>query len=1473
MMRVLENPTHVINNRRVKVQKAKMKDNENVQDDNDSNCTIEVSGCDPHTRLDTIGLYFDSKRRSGGGDVNECRQEGDKFIVVFEKRDSAVRVLKQPRHIIDDTTVVVKSVEQSESKTFANDEDVCSDEDPFEDCRLEVTGFNPDTSIDVLELYFESRRRSGGGSLINIDKDDPEKVTLTFESNEAKKQVLQRQHTIDNVTLTVKEPPKRKKLPKDKQCLLITGLADNTSKENIELFLESRTGIEGNSKILFGEEPDSHFQTIVQKVSERSLNGATLVVKAVTVTDSILILNLPENITKDTIEFYFENQKKSGGGDVEEVTLDHEKHVAVVYFEDYQVVKSVISRHHVINGVELDVHPYYECLGFTVSCDEPMPRIPQPLPYKVNPDIIKFIKNTDLEEFTNTMKQLYARVEWPHQDKTDVLLLTPDLPENTNNLHKITKSWMSDLENGLDKYLQSFKGVTIPVMEGIWLQVVAQLKRWSQDKDACMTMDQSSCTVFLTGKSDNVSELKSRIESVVKDIKDKMQKAKERTTEKIKVNTLQARQLQVCEYKNLVHDKLPDVDVEIILETETLSLEGLPHDIPKAKVLMYETLEGLSTTKMKPPNTLWLQYLKTSKVSKRLHDNFSSVKIDACYLLQDDEIVCSAIDKSTLDKAVNIIKTNIKELKIDIKPESEAALQQLEWKTMVSDLEQRKNVIISKEHNRVSIIGFETDADSVMSELNTFIQVHTIIEDFVEAENGKLRYISEYKKDDISKIQIESRVQPFKITPKYNGPVGFVFKGTENDVKTARVKVQKLIDVIYAHPYPVDKPGMPKLFKEEKGKNLIKLVENEINCKIDINHPSEIETKGAGEEAEKHFKEAALQPTLKIVCQHAIHGGRRIVVGKGDLTKMAVDVVVNSANTYMSYTGGLSKAIADAGGPAIHKACEAILRKQHGRLHPGQAVHTTSGKMPCKAIIHAVGPSSNKVNHQSGYSSVRDPYSQEENLLTDAVQNSLTLAEELGYSSIGIPAISSGTMGFSLDLCTNTIVSAVDDWAKNTPPGILLEIRLVDNSDNTCESFKHAMMKHFGEDNITPSSSGRDKRKTHGGRRNKARQQSGGIKTAQQNSSPKHVAPNTSSIRDDELPFSSRGIQVTSNPGEISIRDGKTVRLVKGSISSEKVDVIVNTTQPTFNLNTGAVSKSILQAAGTQLQQEINNKKTSGVSTNEGDGIVTSGGNMQCNNIYHVLCCGWDSNGSKASQVLRKIMQNCLNTAAQSGYKSIAFPAIGTGGLGFPRDVTAEIMYEEVIAYINDNPASSVSEIRFVVYDQDFATIQVCRQQPDTVVMTGAGNLKCNKILHMISPYTKLEDSVIKMLKFAEKHKLKSIAMPAVGAGAPQNVAREILNAIGEFVQQCDPQFLEVIRITIFQSSRVAIFNKEMKSMVDIPMKDTRGVFGKAWGAIKSLVGGSDNSTRVKMIDTIILHIYADRKNIIDDAITKINQL
>jgi len=63
--------------------------------------------------------------------------------------------------------------------------------------------------------------------------------------------------------------------------------------------------------------------------------------------------------------------------------------------------------------------------------------------------------------------------------------------------------------------------------------------------------------------------------------------------------------------------------------------------------------------------------------------------------------------------------------------------------------------------------------------------------------------------------------------------------------------------------------------------------------------------------------------------------------------------------------------------------------------------------------------------------------------------------------------------------------------------------------------------------------------------------------------------------------------------------------------------------------------------------------------------------------------------------------------AHNSSRTSIAVPAIGTGNLGVPADVTCWVMYDSVDNFIQKNPTTSLTDIRFVVYDQDPSTVAV----------------------------------------------------------------------------------------------------------------------------------------------------------------------
>jgi O-acetyl-ADP-ribose deacetylase (regulator of RNase III) len=124
-----------------------------------------------------------------------------------------------------------------------------------------------------------------------------------------------------------------------------------------------------------------------------------------------------------------------------------------------------------------------------------------------------------------------------------------------------------------------------------------------------------------------------------------------------------------------------------------------------------------------------------------------------------------------------------------------------------------------------------------------------------------------------------------------------------------------------------------------------------------------------------------------------------ITLIQGDITKTAVDAIVNAANTSLLGGGGVDGAIHRAGGPAILEECRKIRAKQGG-CEVGQAVITTAGQLPAKYVIHTVGPVWN-----GGHNG-------EPELLASCYHNSLQLAIENGVQTIAFPNISTGIYRF-----------------------------------------------------------------------------------------------------------------------------------------------------------------------------------------------------------------------------------------------------------------------------------------------------------------------------------------------------------------------------------------------------------------------------------------------------------------------------
>jgi len=183
-----------------------------------------------------------------------------------------------------------------------------------------------------------------------------------------------------------------------------------------------------------------------------------------------------------------------------------------------------------------------------------------------------------------------------------------------------------------------------------------------------------------------------------------------------------------------------------------------------------------------------------------------------------------------------------------------------------------------------------------------------------------------------------------------------------------------------------------------------------------------------------------------VLHEFTLPSGQNIRLVHGDLTQEHVDAIINAANAHLQHGGGVAAAILRQGGATIQTESDAWVR-QYGPVSNAEPAYTCAGKLPCRYVIHAVGPVWGE--------------GREDDKLCAAVNGSLCLADQLKLASIAFPAISTGIYGFPKPRAARLILRTIQTYFDAQPASGLRQVRLTLFDTPTLSAFEEAWQEEI----------------------------------------------------------------------------------------------------------------------------------------------------------------------------------------------------------------------------------------------------------------------------------------------------------------------------------------------------------------------------------------------------------------------------
>ncbi|XP_069588670.1 protein mono-ADP-ribosyltransferase PARP14-like isoform X2 [Ranitomeya imitator] len=1165
-----------------------------------------------------------------------------------------------------------------------------------------------------LLLYFQSKRKSNGGEC-EIREEDGSRgyILIHFREEEVRDNVLWKENhklkitdgkTINlRVTLPTSSPDGAPSPGVDtdgrtpdvsSSVVFIENVQDSCTSDMLNLLVENLSSRSQDQDFHVEMIPELKSAAITftcdidihhfMKIFSTSLRVTQLKLKAKLLeeTTTIRVENLPPNTSKEDLTFFFESPRL-GGGKVQEMKMFPEEGAALLKLTDTDAVKMIIKKQLVFNKTAISAYRYYPSLRLHLyGAVEPDVTIPPPKEFSISPYILELILGNEQTKVSieAKMAKKYCKMKWPSPDCLNPIV-TIEISKNLSarTMAKVVHTWTEEVSTEFSLFISKYKVIDCKMNPSVWEDLKDQISTAAYD-GVLIKPNPELEKIFLAGPMKDVNKIEQTFRKLVEETSRKVERRSKVMTMTEPMSAALYHIIHCSGLESKILADVPELGMEYDPSTHNVRLTGLREEVLQAKCEIMSARQQLKTKyiQLDPYAHQFLMFADNDEVSCLL---FARHKINALIEMEENLVQLTGHSKKDMMDAEQQINRELICQRIPVV--AKKILESPEWRSLQSHLQESFNsemctVMIqefpSGAENDVVLAGMSTNVQLCYKQIKDFVDTHTVMEVKVPIRSTiMLQFMEEEMTQAWQEISTKVKVVKNENSVSLLGP--------RVQAEDAAAQVRSLLSTIYCDSLRINKPGAKKFCASHEEVHAT-TAKTKFHCVI------RLETGGDNRLDEGQY-EVKLQ------------SGVTIAVYKDNLCRHNVDVIVNAANEDLQHCGGLAEALLKAAGPKLQDDCNLII-KSEGKLAPGDSVITDAGKLPCKQVIHTVGPRWDRQSH------VRC-----ERLLRRAITTSLELASENGHSSIAIPAVSSGIFGFPLQECARNILDAIMDYVEKGSATCLQRIHLVDMNVQTTNIFSELLKSRFGEKNITVAA-------TTSGPPTPIRQ----VKSAKPQVTASrdvdevwtpegliirlvqkkiqdataftdHLATSTdrgSSGKKQSYKSGSIFCGTVTNPslGVHEMRIGAlTFQIRTGDITKEAADVLVNSSNHSFTLYSG-VSKAILDAAGPSVQSVA---KILGSQPHKGY-ILTDSGNLAGSNwILHM-------SGPKQPADIKKMVLSCLQASEAQQAASVAFPALGTGAGGLSAVVVGDAILGTVMDFISSGSARSIQMVKVVIFQQ-----------------------------------------------------------------------------------------------------------------------------------------------------------------------------